>query len=115
MEKYNILALAIFATMPAVGLSAQDIPETPDANGNKVSFVKTSQDSTVYNILDKDRSKNVNDLPVPHFAIHTANNKFVMTIGAKINPIIGTDLGSDLYKMDDGHQFHSQSNPRSSC
>ena len=79
---------------------AQDIPETRDDSGNRVSFVKTSQDTTVYNILEKDRSKNVNEIPVPHFAIHTANNKFVMTIGAQINPIIGTDLGSDLYKQE---------------
>lgn len=80
---------------------SQDIPEQQDHSGNKVSIVKTSQDSVVYNILDKDRSKDVNEIPVPHFAIRTANNKFVMTVGAKVNPIIGTDLGSDLYKMDD--------------
>lgn len=93
-------ALAVIATGSA-GLFAQDIPETADPNGDKVSFVKTSRDTTVYNILEKDRPKNVNEIAVPHFAIHTANNKFVMTIGAKINPIIGADMGSDLYKQED--------------
>lgn len=91
----TIAALAVASTL------AQDIPEVKENSGNRVSFVKTSQDTTVYNILEKDRSKNTNELPVPHFAIHTANNKFVMTIGAKINPIIGVDLGSDLYRNDD--------------
>lgn len=91
------VAMAICVSLP---MMAQDIPEQADDAGNKVSFVKTSRDTTVYNILDKDRPQNINDIPVPHFAIHTANNNFVMTIGAKINPIIGVDLGSDLYKMD---------------
>lgn len=99
MQGKQTLALAL-AGLTALTSFAQDIPEKKDDAGNRVSFVKTSQDTTVYNILEKDRSKNTNELPVPHFAIHTANNKFVMTIGAKINPIIGVDLGSDLYRND---------------
>lgn len=100
MKTLSIHCLLIACATTFVGAGAQDIPETPDPSGNKVSFIKTSQDTTVYKILDKDRSKNVNDMPVPHFAIHTANNKFVMTIGAKFDAIVGGDLGSDLYKMD---------------
>lgn len=94
----GVTGLALAAALTAA--NAQDIPEKDDPADNRISFVKTSRDTTVYNILEKDRSKNVNELPVPHFAIHTANNKFVMTIGAKINPIIGADMGSDLYKQD---------------
>lgn len=98
----NPIALSLFAaTVCATPAFAQDIPEKPDDAGNKVTFVKTSQDTTVYNILEKDRSKNINEIPVPHFAIHTQNNKFVMTIGAQINPIIGVDLGNNLYKQAD--------------
>lgn len=100
MKKHTVILLCLAAAISSTGIYAQDIPETPDPSGNKVSFTKTSQDTTVYKILEKDRSKNINELPVPHFAIHTANNKFVMTIGAKFDAIIGTDLGSDLYKMD---------------
>lgn len=81
--------------------AAQDIPEVNDPKENQISFVKTNQDTTVYKILEKDRSKNTNEIPVPHFAIHTANNNFVMTIGAQINPIIGVDLGNALYKQPD--------------
>lgn len=98
---YRHALCATAGLLAVTAASAQDIPEQPDKEGNKVSFVKTSQDTTVYKILEKDRSKNVNEIPVPHFAIHTANNKFVMTIGAQINPIIGTDLGNNLYKQAD--------------
>ena len=98
----NPFALTVFlATICVMSAFAQDIPEKPDNAGNKVTFVKTSQDTTVYNILEKDRSKNVNEIPVPHFAIHSQNNKFVMTIGAQINPIIGVDMGNSLYKQSD--------------
>lgn len=99
-ELYRLMFVPAALIAGVASISAQDIPEVRDDAGNKVSFVKTSQDTTVYNILEKDRSKNVNEIPVPHFAIHTANNKFVMTIGAQINPIIGVDLGSNLYKQD---------------
>ena len=94
---------AVLGAAAAMGMtlaSAQDIDNDNDPADQHVAFVKTSRDTTVYNILNKDRSKNINELPVPHFAIHTANKKFVMTIGAKFNPIIGADMGSDLYKME---------------
>ncbi|MDE7180373.1 MAG: porin [Muribaculaceae bacterium] len=85
-----------------VGANAQDLKEnsTTDESGNHISIVKTSQDTTVYKILEKDRPGSLNDIPVPHFAIHTQNNNFVMTIGAQINPIIGVDMGSNLYRQD---------------
>lgn len=98
---YKFTLAASASLFVGVSAYAQDIPEVRDDAGNKVSFVKTSQDTTVYSILEKDRSKNINEIPVPHFAIHTANNKFVMTIGAQINPIIGVDLGNSLYKQSD--------------
>jgi len=97
--RHALCATAVLLAVSAA--TAQDIPEQPDKEGNRVSFVKTNQDTTVYKILEKDRSKNTNEIPVPHFAIHTANNKFVMTVGAQINPIIGGDFGSDLYKQAD--------------
>lgn len=96
----RLAIIAAASAMCAALASAQDIDKEDEPADKQIVFAKTSQDSTVYNILNKDRSKNVNELPVPHFAIHTANKKFVMTIGAKFNPIIGADMGSDLYKMD---------------
>lgn len=95
------IALLLAAGSFYIAANGQDIPELKDDAGNRVTFVKTSQDTTVYKILEKDRSKNVNEIAVPHFAIHTANNAFVMTIGAQINPIIGADLGSNLYQQDE--------------
>lgn len=96
----RICILALTAGMGIAMASAQDLDNEDEPDDKKIHFVKTQHDSTVYNILNKDRSKNINGIPVPHFAIHTTNKKFVMTIGAKINPIIGADMGSDLYKMD---------------
>lgn len=96
------LLLSVFAVgaLCALPVSAQS-QESEDSGDNRVSFVKTSQDTTVYNILRKDMPKDVNEVPVPHFAIHTQNNKFVMTIGGQINPIIGCDLGNALYSQPD--------------
>lgn len=97
-QRIATLALTAFTTL---GVSlAQDIGKEDEPKDKSLHFVKIQNDSIVYYILNKDRSKNINEIPVPHFAIHTSNNKFVTTIGAKINPIIGADMGSDLYKMD---------------
>ncbi len=96
----RIGTIAMAAGLGVVSMYAQDIDTEDEPDDKKIHFAKTSNDSLVYNILNKDRSKNINELPVPHFAIHTANRKFVMTIGAKVNPIIGADMGSDLYKME---------------
>lgn len=98
------IAIAVAAlTLPSFCLLAKGPEKKAKSKdvGNRVEFVKTSEDTTVYKILESDRSKDINEIAVPHFAIHTLNNKFVMTIGAKINPIIGTDLGSNLYKQAD--------------
>lgn len=91
-------AVLIFSS---ANLLAQENTEKEDPKDSRIEFVKTDNDTTVKNILVKDRSKNVNEVQVPHFAIHTMDNKFVMTIGAKFNPIIGSDIGSDLYKIED--------------
>lgn len=100
MIKKGLAFLGLISASCSFTVFAQDLPETINESGNKIVLVKTSQDSVVYYILERDRSKNVNEIPVPHFAIHTLNNKFVMTIGAQINPIIGADMGNNLYKQE---------------
>ena len=65
-----------------------------------IEFIKTADHKDVKDILKQDRPDEVSAIPVPHFAIRTADNKFVMTIGGQINPIIGTDFGNDLYEVD---------------
>lgn len=97
--KTHYLPLCIALIAPAMCMYAQE-DEKESNPGNKVTFVKTSADTTVYNILKKDIPEGPSEMPVPHFAIHTQNNKFVMTIGGEINPIVGCDWGNDLYHQD---------------
>lgn len=51
-------------------------------------------------ILDRARQIEPNDGGTPRFAIHTRNNKFIMSIGGNINTTLGWDLGNNLYKVD---------------
>lgn len=53
-------------------------------------------------MLDAVRPVEPNSIPRPKFAIRTKDNKFVLSIGGKINPIIGYDLGNDLYNAPGG-------------
>lgn len=93
--KKTYLFAGIALTWLAPALDAQT--ESADS---KLAFVNTTRDTTVYNILHKDIPKAANEVPVPHFAIHSTDNKFVMTVGGQINPIIGCDLGNALYTND---------------
>lgn len=48
----------------------------------------------------------------PAFAIRSKDNKFVMSIGGRINPILGFDIGNNLYRQDGaGVQFVTGSIP----
>ncbi len=86
------------ACAPAGALAAEKAEcDTTSSPGSRIEFVKTAANAEVREILNKDRPKENAAIPVPHFAIRTSDNKFVMTIGGQVNPIIGADLGNDLY------------------
>lgn len=53
-------------------------------------------------ILEKGRPAEPQTVSKPKFAIRTADNKFVLSIGGVINPILGYDIGNDLYNADGG-------------
>ncbi len=80
--------------------AANDTITEDDTGSSKIEFIKTSHHPDVKELLKKDRPQDVNAIQVPHFAIRTADNKFVMTLGVQLNPIIGCDLGNDLYEID---------------
>lgn len=40
--------------------------------------------------------------PTPKFAVHSTDNKFIMTIGGAVNIIGGADIGNNLYNADGG-------------
>ncbi len=65
-----------------------------------LEIVTTSNE--IGRILDKSRPVEPNSIPRPKFAIRSKDNKFIMSIGGKINPIIGYDLGNDLYNAPGG-------------
>lgn len=93
-----LIALCAFAS------AAQDAPAqtTPDSDADRsIKFTHVRRDTVLSGIIRKDRPTGNKEIPVPHFAIHTADNKFVMTIGGQVNPIIGCDFGNDLYDVDD--------------
>ncbi len=102
--KHTILLLTLWGTFVPVCVCAQTSQagkgEGDEPSGSKVEFIKTANHPDVKEILKKERPVEATAIPVPHFAVRTADNKFVMTIGGQINPIIGTDLGNDLYEVD---------------
>lgn len=82
--KKTLFSLAVLTV--ATGASAQSL-----------EFAKTSpEDST---ILAEARPKAPHEIPVPKFVVKSSDNGFMMTIGGQINPIMGVDLGNNLYKQ----------------
>lgn len=90
-----MIASSAYAQTPRVEMRNEEMKHSTD---NRLYLVHTAKDSTVYKILQKDRPLSFRDTPVPHFAIHTGDNAFILTIGGKIQPIMGWDLGNDLYE-----------------
>lgn len=85
----------LLAQTSSAGKGAED-----EKTDSKIEFIKTVNHPDVQEILKKDRPNEATAIPVPHFAVRTSDNKFVMTIGGQVNPIIGCDFGNDLYEVD---------------
>lgn len=79
-------------------------------NTGRLQFQRMSKD--VADILNKYRPVENHSVPMPKFVVKSANNNFIMTIGGTINPILGFDIGNNLYKQDGaGISFVTQSIP----
>ena len=89
------LTSTVMAQTPRMNLRIEEIDFSKDG---RIYLIHTAKDTMVYEILKKDRPKSFRDTPVPHFAIHTGDNSFILTIGGKLQPIIGWDFGNDLYE-----------------
>ncbi len=91
----------------ALGVFGSAIAQT---NSHSLSIVRTSaQDSA---ILAEHRSKAPHEIPVPQFVVKSQDSKFLMTVGGQINPIMGVDLGNNLYNVDGaGISFVTQKIP----
>lgn len=95
-------ALGILLIASGSAAMAQSSAEDDDSSdhGSKLEFVKVSKDSTLKAIIEKDMPVGPKEVPTPTFAVHTTNNKFILTVGGYVNPVIGADFGNNLYKTD---------------
>lgn len=104
-SRFRLLAFALplLAATPAM---AQYHTATDDDDNEVIyevgSFEIIGTNNEVGRILDRVRPVEPNSIPRPKFAIRTPDNRFILSIGGKINPIIGYDLGNDLYNAPGG-------------
>lgn len=98
--------LCIAATLTASGAFAQEevIIEELGGSGNVgVELVKVQ--GPVKETLERVLPVEPHSVPVPKFALVTKNKKFIMTLGGTVNPVVGCDLGNDLYDTSAGASF----------
>ncbi|MDE6027771.1 MAG: hypothetical protein K2G23_06855, partial [Muribaculaceae bacterium] len=72
-------------------------PATTSKSKARLEFKKTGKEEA--EILEKSRPTDPNAIPTPKFVVKTSDNKFLLTIGGEINPILGFDIGNNLYKQ----------------
>ncbi|MDE5807697.1 MAG: hypothetical protein K2H76_06225, partial [Muribaculaceae bacterium] len=93
-----LLACAFPALIPAAALAAEEAtPDTTSKSKARLEFKKTGKEEA--EILEKSRPTDPNAIPTPKFVVKTSDNKFLLTIGGEINPILGFDIGNNLYKQ----------------
>lgn len=90
------------------GVKAQDSGKKDDgvvAEVGALEVVRTHSIPEVEAAIEKARPVEPSAVPTPKFTVRTRNNKFMLTIGGKINPILGYDIGNNLYDTDAGISF----------
>lgn len=96
---YRKIALAAAALCMAIGAGAQTSGSTDESDShNPLEFKRTSEE--VRTILSRHRPTEAQSVPVPRFVVKSRNNSFIMAIGGVVNPIIGYDIGNNLYSCD---------------
>ncbi len=98
-KHWHILLMFLFLLPSGRPLWATTPPDIETVSRQVINFTKVHADSLINLMLYKDRPKGNKDIPVPHFAISTNDQSFVLSIGGQINPIIGGDLGNNLYQI----------------
>lgn len=68
-----------------------------------IEFVRVSPELRA--IILRDRRQEPQMWAKPKFAIRTPDNRFILSIGGVVNPVLGYDLGNDLYDAVGGLDF----------
>lgn len=89
------LTLALGAAMAA---SAQISDSTYVHENMRIHLTRTSPE--VKQTLEQTRPVEPQSVAVPSFVIKSTDNKFIMAIGGHVNPIVGYDIGNNLYEVD---------------
>lgn len=101
MKRTLLSFCAVFALGTFLGMGAEpsDTTLAPGTDsGNPIEFRRTTPE--VRRILKRGRvEKRRAVAEAPNFVIKTRDNNFVMAIGGQINPILGFDIGNNLYKQ----------------
>ncbi len=82
------MALALCFSAVSMNVSAQ-------SDNSKITIGKTSEEDA--KILQATKPNGPHEIPVPNFALKSSNGNFIMTIGGMINPVMGWDIGNNLY------------------
>lgn len=101
-RKPIILLTLLGATLPLCAETAPQTETLKDKISHRLHLSKARNDSTRHDMFDRSRPHGNKEIPVPHFAIHTEDHKFALTIGGQVNPILGVDLGNNLYEQPGG-------------
>lgn len=103
--RFNIMLAALAAASVPVFAQSSTAPEN-DADDDVIfetrslELVRVSPE--LRDIIMQDRRKEPQSYAAPKFAIRTPDNRFILSIGGQVNPILGYDLGNDLYDADGG-------------
>lgn len=70
-----------------------------------LEVIRTDCNPGVKRAVESARPVEPGGVPTPKFTIKTRNDMFMLTIGGEINPILGYDIGNNLYSTDAGSGF----------
>lgn len=99
LSKLSCLILAGLSCLPGFAAESQpaDTTKSSDIKPYRLVFMRTDQWAD--SLLHKVRPVGAGSLPTPKFVVRSQNKRFLMTIGGTINPILGWDIGNNLYQQ----------------
>lgn len=97
--RYKVVLMAALGLV-ATGASAQGVPTDSSyvSDGFKIEFKRTSPE--IRKTLEESKQPERQPIKAPDFVVKSTDNRFVMAIGGYIAPVLGYDIGNDLYEQD---------------